>query len=1018
MLKARDAFAAMFGRSGMGRNLEDGVVLPAVSPRAKGSGAPSMRLAVLFAIAAVAALVLPVAASAAPATLTLNTPTHSIVTAHLSGKVEVPADGFETYWCLEYAEEGVGNWSGFCYQGPVQPGETATEATIQTDLTLKPETAYEVRLSALNFTEGVEEHTAVETFTTDPAVAPSLTLGPAEDVSSHGVHLSGTIDPEGGNEDTVAGLLPIPWELQVNKDGEGWNTIGSGELTGAKAKADDPVTVEATSNSLVPNSHYEFRLLVRYAGIEKTTSADEFDTPAAKPSIDRDTLWELTQTSIILRASLNPENAPITDCHFEWGANGALDHSTPCEGGPVAHLTGLTPGTKYSFRLVATNFAGTNEGVVRSFTTPTPAPAPSCSNEAIRIQQHFEHLPECRALEMVTPLDKGNGDVFHDGYSNFAATDGNAISFVSRSPFGDTLSSAGAGVTHYMARRGPDGWASHGITPLSQPEALQTFFGSTLPRSFSDDLSTLMLYGYNFPRGGEDTPPRINIYLEDTATGGLQKVTQSQADPPSSFDFLQSQSWGVSSDARHLSFVASQARYLPEAVKNKPNVYQWDEGVLSLAGILPDGTVPPEGSDIRSFYRDVMSDDGSRQLFTASQGGPDQLFQRIDGERTVWISEPEYGSISEEPVGVQVEGATPDGRTIFFSTESRLVEEDENGAQDVYRWTDSANPTVDPNNLTLISRGDFGGGEVVGFSDDGGIAYYQTLSDELIAWDHGVSRLISSSVPIKSNFTQRLGVLPKGPGFGRVTPDGRYLAFVLGSNNETDLMGHVTNTRFEMYLYRLGDDTLNCVSCPSGAASGDVEVWPAHSAGFGEFGVETFRPRFLSSDGQVFFTSPEALAPNDSNGLADVYQYDSSAGELSLLSSGRGGQESQFAEASSNGDDVFFVTRQPLALADSDDLVDIYDARVGGGRLEAVAPPTVPCTGEACQGAGNGGSPAADQPASHAAKRGNVARHRCVKRRHGKKHAAKKQKHAAKKRCAKKRKHHKRDAKSNRRAAK
>ena len=63
---------------------------------------------------------------------------------------------------------------------------------------------------------------------------------------------------------------------------------------------------------------------------------------------------------------------------------------------------------------------------------------------------------------------------------------------------------------------------------------------------------------------------------------------------------------GVSADARHVSFNALAAyvpviKQLREEVPPKQssftsNVYQWDEGVLSLAGILPDGTVPPGGS--------------------------------------------------------------------------------------------------------------------------------------------------------------------------------------------------------------------------------------------------------------------------------------------------------------------------------------------------------------------------------------------------------------------------------------
>ncbi len=38
-----------------------------------------------------------------------------------------------------------------------------------------------------------------------------------------------------------------------------------------------------------------------------------------------------------------------------------------------------------------------------------------------------------------------------------------------------------------------------------------------------------------------------------------------------------------------------------------------------------------------------------------------------------------------------------------------------------------------------------------------------------------------------------------------------------------------------------------------------------------------------------------------------------------------------FADASASGNDVFFFTDQPLVGQDQDSLVDVYDARVGGG---------------------------------------------------------------------------------------
>jgi hypothetical protein len=108
----------------------------------------------------------------------------------------------------------------------------------------------------------------------------------------------------------------------------------------------------------------------------------------------------------------------------------------------------------------------------------------------------------------------------------------------------------------------------------------------------------------------------------------------------------------------------------------------------------------------------------------------------------------------------------------------------------------------------------------------------------------------------------------------------------------------------------------------------------------------------------------DGLVSQDSNGTLDVYEYEppgvggctESAGTFSprsdgcvgLISSGTASTESVFLDASENGDDVFFLTTAQLSKRDTDTTYDVYDARVGGGEPEPVAP--VECQGDACQG--------------------------------------------------------------------
>jgi hypothetical protein len=129
----------------------------------------------------------------------------------------------------------------------------------------------------------------------------------------------------------------------------------------------------------------------------------------------------------------------------------------------------------------------------------------------------------------------------------------------------------------------------------------------------------------------------------------------------------------------------------------------------------------------------------------------------------------------------------------------------------------------------------------------------------------------------------------------------------------------------------------------------------------------------LADDGShVFFNSFDPLIPHDTNGIEDVYQWvapgvDGCAeddGCVRLISTGQDTRRSVFIDASEGGRDVFFRT---AASIDPDDpgLVDIYDARVGGGfphEKEGAG-----CVGDACQ---NVPEPPVDPTPASAATRG------------------------------------------------
>lgn len=631
----------------------------------------------------------------------------------------------------------------------------------------------------------------------------------------------------------------------------------------------------------------------------------------------------------------------------------------------------------------------------------------ACPNEAIRATQHATHLGDCRAWERVSPDQKGYGDLVGEGESVTAAASGNGAAFDSRLGFADTVGSSALARTTYLARRGAGGWSTKSITPQGRPEALQILTAPTAVELFSEELDTAILWGYDLPAAADDTPLRKNIYSEDTASGALRTITVSQLggglDPLKYFlgEFLDKALFGLSADAKHLTLV-SNTQFLPAGTApgypsgvefepvnfpryfTAPNVYTWNDGVLHLAGILPDGTVPDEGSTARpggydsAGFRGTISADGSRQTFFASPqaGAPPQLYLRIDNSRTVLISESENPALAEEPQNVNFEGMTPDGRNLFFTTESPLLAADTASGPDLYRWTDGPDPENEPGNLTLITD-DGGavsdptgfGNSLVGMSDDASRVYVHSNGSKLLLWEEGAGiRTIDPFVPRSPSPRFHLALSAAQPGFGRVSPDGNWLAYLF----------HDESGQFpdRMYLYDRERDVRTCVSCPSTASLVPALTRAGRKDNIG------FRPRFLSNGGRVFFTSPGALVPEDTNGVADVYAYDGPTGKLSLLTSGAGKEPSEFADASASGNDVFFLTRQRLVPTDTDDFIDLYDARVGGGFDEPVPVPSDPCAGEACQGAPSAGPPAAAPIASGAETRGNSKQRRGKKRRH------------------------------------
>jgi hypothetical protein len=365
-----------------------------------------------------------------------------------------------------------------------------------------------------------------------------------------------------------------------------------------------------------------------------------------------------------------------------------------------------------------------------------------------------------------------------------------------------------------------------------------------------------------------------------------------------------------------------------------------------------------------------MSNDGSKVFFVETDRGENgdlYVFDTAtDTQMDLTADHP-----GESSAGVQnaVMGASEDGSYIYFVATGVLANGAVKGADNVYVMHESNGAWTTSYIVTLAGA-------------------------DSKSWR---GHAPSESTSVQSRESVRPELVSS-----RVSPDGRYLAFMserslTGYDNLDAVSGQPDE---EVYLYDAVSGRLVCASCdPTGARpvgvfddggtsdplladlntawsadQGDGNHWLAGSVpGWVHVNADlpSYQPRYLSDSGRLFFDSPDGLVPQDTNGLEDAYEYEPtgigsctsasttfsehSQGCVSLISSGHSGSESIFVDASENGNDVFFATNEKLTNEDYDAAYDIYDAHVCSSEAPcrgeaAVLPP--PCaSGDACKAA-------------------------------------------------------------------
>ena len=441
---------------------------------------------------------------------------------------------------------------------------------------------------------------------------------------------------------------------------------------------------------LQPNLTYRFRLLAT-TGPSATSGEETFHTLAAKPAVTHADTSEITGISAKLTGFVNPNNSATT-YHFEWGKTTAYGNETPDfdafigSGGEAlrvsAKLSGLQPSTEYHFRIVATNGAGTTEGPDAGFTTN------SCEG------LNSAGLPDCRGFEQVSPNDKrpvGTVALLIPEQLNFqAARDGNSMFYTL---LGGLEGATAGGEVKYVATRTPEKWQSRQITaPALIPFAANSGVEEASVSLYnSPDLSCGFIE--SFEPLTADTPKADiekavhNLYRWNA--DGTYTLISAPVPLNEIFEPKMMNVDGASADCSHVLFHTNY-RLLTNAPSSGFGLYEWANGSLRLAGVLPDGSlvgsaVAGNGTTgpLESGFNSVSAD-GSRVFFTAtSNAGGDSgnraVFVRKNGTTTTDVSQSQSVG-TDNNAGSRYEMATPSGSHVYFSARYGLAATSSAGA--------------------------------------------------------------------------------------------------------------------------------------------------------------------------------------------------------------------------------------------------------------------------------------------------------------------------------------------------
>ena len=749
------------------------------------------------------------------------------------------------------------------------------------------------------------EHTGASINVYSPGIVPGIEAPAASSITPTGFHVEAEVDPgeEGGSVPTGSA---VRFEYRLAGT-SGWSAT-SDQAVGALG------SYGADISGLAPNSQYEVRAVGSNAVITKLGPVSQLMTAVSPPGTETGSATDVTETSAVLNGTINPFGLQ-TSYYFEYGTTTAYGSRIPAGieavagGGRVPELfsrtiTGLSPGTTYHFRLVATNSAGTAQGPDRTFTTIAVGGIPA------------------RAYEQVTPADK-KGAAIIPRLSIQASANGNGLTYITK-----TGSSSSPILARSVALRGSDDWGEKLDTdpPLNPADGALLIHPSL---ALSSDYTHALVVSNRALTPGEGIEQGANIYVKDILSDTYQFIGASSA-PRAFNNFVGASSAGTyiagSPDFSWVIF-ESPPSLQPGVPKNA--IYRWSETEgLEVLSTLPNGEPSAAvRANVQPVYN-IVSADGSRIYYSAFGGAEEGIFMRDGGGAPKPISVSHVPGDPATPRWAMLLGINPSGRYAFFTSETKLTSDAPGESGDLYRY-DAVDDSLEylgarvyteiASDYPRITTGSFGIGA------DGSTFYFiSRISSEskgdLSVWHEGAIHTITSGGP--------------GGGEERASPNGRYFVYYAS----------VGETPGVIELYDAETDESSCVSCLSDGTP--VSATAAEST-MGDLLFSNRSPLAVDDSGTVYFDTTARLVAADVNGTRDVYAYRD--GSTRLISPGNRPFDAIYADATPDGSNIFFTTAQKLVGRDNDESIDVYDARINGGFASQNPPPPLECLRDDCK---------------------------------------------------------------------